>query len=336
LNDRPQYNFFIKSENERALDNVFRGQIHITLERFYFQAGGRVLNVRQRLSPELNVYFRQKENSLNGTMLWQTSKKVSLGLLYESTQFDFGDAEFEGRRLADSFNRKETFFDFITYLQPSPRVQFFLDSQYGEYSFAEASSKYKDARSAGIFGGMSFPPRADRARATAPLQGGISLGYKWFDIIDPVHTDGSGLVGAVDVSVGLPMRMIGRAVFSRNYQFSFSQGGTFYILAAYGAGIGRDLSRRITLSYDFMFSQGTYPEDPGGVIAPGQNFQYRMHIFNLNYRLARNLAISLFGIVGKRYLGESEQVLSHSFFGLNLVYGSPPVTIAAPARGLAQ
>jgi len=335
--DSPQYIFYLETKNERVWNNIFRGQVHFAFDRLYIQAGGGLSNIRQRLSPELNINTREKEDSLNGTILWQVSRVISLGLLYGGSQFDYGDAEFGGTRLADTLNRKESYFDLVAYRQPSSRVRLFVDGQYGTYTFTEAASSFKDTRSYGVFGGLAFVPREGESRLVEPVQGSISLGYKLFDILDPLLTDGSDFVGAVDVSVGLFKKTTGRALLSRDFIFSVYSGGTFYLSTIYGGGVSRQLSRRAIFSYDLSFSRSAYPQqDSGSGIPASQSYRYTTHRFSLSLRLARNLAITFLGILGKRVLVDSGLSRNRNFFGLDLVYGFEVGTISAPARGLSR
>ena len=70
FNDAPQYLFYGKTERERAWNNIFNGRFHLALDKVYIQVGGGLSNVRQRLSPELDINIRQKSDSLDGTFLW--------------------------------------------------------------------------------------------------------------------------------------------------------------------------------------------------------------------------------------------------------------------------
>jgi hypothetical protein len=334
--DSPQYMFYLDTMKERAWNNMFRGRVHFAFDRLYIQAGGGLSNIRQRLSPELNINVRQKEDSLNGTILWQASREMSFALIYGGSQFDYGDAAFGGTSLDQTLNRKENYFDFVTYFQPSSRVRLFVDGQYGSFRFADEASSAKDTRSYGVFGGLAFIPREGEARPVEPVKGSIRLGYKRFDILDPLLTDGSGFVGAVDISAGLLNRTTGRAFFSSDFSFSAYSGGTFYLSTTYGGGISRRLAKRTTFSYDLSFSRSSYPKVNDGGIPAGQNFRYATHSFSLNLSLARNLGVTFLGTLSKRGLNTSGQGRSRNFFGLSLVYGNPSGTISAPARGLSR
>jgi len=334
--DSPRYLFYLDAKNERAWNNTFRGQAHFALGRIYIQAGGGVANNRQRLSPELNINIRQKENGLNGLVLWRVSQAIHLAFRYKRAEYQYGDAEYEGIRLSDSLNREENFFDLITYLQPNSRLRFYVDGQFGRYTFAETSSAFKNSRSYGVFGGLEFIPRPEETRQASGMRGTISLGYKRFDVIAPQLADGSGLVGMVSVSAGLFEKTSARVVFSRDFQFSAYSSATFYAAVTYGGGVTRLLSRRTSISYDLSFVRSSYPEpgEEGG--SPGGINQYATHIFALNIRLAANLGITFLGNLGKRTLNESGPPMMRNFFGLTLVYGSPPTQIFDPVSGLSR
>jgi hypothetical protein len=335
--DRPQYVFYLDTKRERAWNNMFRGQFHFALERIYIQAGGGLANVRQRMSPELNINVREKSNNLNGIVLWQASRETSFALLYGGTKHDYGDAEFGGTNLAETLNRRDDYFDFISYLQPNPRVRFYVDGQYGRYSFTEAASTFKDARSYGLFGGLDFIAREEGASRVGGIQGSASLGYMSFNILDPGQVDGSGFAGDVRLSVGVMRLTTARVLFSRRFQFSAYSGATYYVSTAYGAGISRLLSRRASLSYDLSFGRSSYPKGKTAEDTPGiGNFRYTTHAASFNIMLSHNLAFTLLGTFGRRLIDESGQARNRNFIGFNLVYGVATGTISAPTGGLSR
>lgn len=335
--DRPQYLFYLDTKGERAWNNIFKGRVHLTLKNLYFQAAGGLASIRQRMSPELNINIRQKEDSLNGLVLWQTSREVSFAFLYSGMTYDYGDAEIGGTALSVTLNRDEEYVDFVTFIQPNSRVRVFLDGQRSTYTFLDSSSRYKDTRSFGVFGGFDFVPQEEGVRPIAPIQGRISVGYKRFDIIDPAFIDGSGLVGTINVSAGIMKKTTGRAFFSRDFQFSAYSNATFYTSTTYGGGISRFLSRKASISYDFSFGRGSYPmgksEDE---ILQSNNLRYTSHLFGLHLRMAKKLGVSFLGTLGKRILDVSGQVRNRNFFGLNLVYGVVGRQISAPISGLSR
>jgi len=337
LYDFPQYMFYLDTKKERAWNNVFRGQTHIALKRLYIQAGGGLANVRNRLSPELDVNIREKTNRLDGLVLWQVSRQISLAMIYGSADHDFGDANFEGTNIAQALNRKEHFFDLSGYLQPSPRARFFLDGQYGIYNFPDETEISRDAQSYGVLGGFELIPREGELVEATGIQGNLSLGYTRLDMKDPRFADGSGLTGAADLSVELLKRTRLRAFFSRGFQFSVFSGASYYIATVYGGGITRHLSRRAFLRYDLSFGRIYYPtNEPSGGLPEGFFSRYTTHTVSLEIRMARNLAMTFVGTMGRRVLEEMGSARNRYFFGFNLTYGHPPARVSAPVRGMAR
>lgn len=339
LSDSPQYVFYLGTKYERAWNNTFGGHVHFAFDRVYVQLGGGLSDVRYRLSPELNVNVRQKQDSLDGLVLWQVSKRASLAFVYGSAKYDLGEAEFGGVSLSDSLNRKEDYFNFITYIEPSPKVRFFVDGQFGSYAFTKEEFRVRDARSYGIFGGgVEFIPKIGEQLATVAIEGSLRLGYQRLDVIDSRFVDGSGFTGAADVSVSFMKKNTARAFFSRGFQFSVFSGSSYYLSTAYGGGISRLLSRKVTFSYDISFGRSSYPEDEAaGEGAPqGIHNLYTVHTFSLNFRLARHLGLTFLGSLAKRSVDQTGLARNRNFFGFNLVYGSAGGTMSAPGGGLSR
>ena len=99
----------IPSGNELGTTSS-RGVIHFSLEWLYLQAGGAMSDVRQRLSPELNVNVREKRDSLNGTVLLQASKRTSLAVLFEGSRYNYGESEPGTTYIDEWLSRDEGYF----------------------------------------------------------------------------------------------------------------------------------------------------------------------------------------------------------------------------------
>ena len=333
--DYPQYVFYLDTERERGWNNTFRGQLHIALEKFYIQAGGGLANVRQRLSPELDVNYRLKTNSLDGLVLWQVSRQTSLAMVYGGADYDYGDDEFGGTSYAETMNRKENIVDLVAYLQPNPRVRFFLDGQYGTYAFKEEVASERDAQSYGVFGGFEFIPREGELVPATRVQGRLSLGYMWFDMKDPQFVDGSGLAGTASLSAEILRRTTVRGFFTRGYQFSILSGASYYIGTNYGGGISRALSRRASISYDLTLGHTDYPEVEGGGGAPaGYPNRYTTHMGGLNIQLTRLLSVTFLATFARRVMDEDGLARNRNFIGLSLVYGYLPARMSTPVSGM--
>ncbi len=338
VSDTPQYVFYLDTRRERAWNNTFYGQLHVALKNFYIQAGGGLSNVRRRMSSELELNVRQKTDSLSGLVLWQASKSTSLALLYGTAKYDFGDAVFEGTSLAERLNRNETYWDLISYIQPSAKVRLSLDGQYGSYRFTQEASGLQDAEGYALLAGIEFIPGEGDIGKARGLQGAASLGYKRIDMRDPQFLDGSGLVGEASVMAGLNRRMTGQLSFSRGFQFSIYSGASYYLATSFGAGLTRLLSRRASLSYSFAFNMSSYPNfDPGGEGTPTVSYyRYLTHGLSLNLRLARQLGVTFLGTFGQRNSGASVPIRSRFFAGVSLVYGFAGGGMSGPVGGLSR
>lgn len=337
ITDHPQYLFFLDTERERAWNNRFRGQVHLALEKVYFQAGGGLSDVRNRLSPELDVQIREKTDDISGLVLWQASRSMSLALLYGGSVHDFRDEEFAGTNIAAALNRNENVFDFVTYLQPNPRIRFFLSGQYGIYDFTAENDEGagRDAQSYGILGGFDLIPREGEVVEAAGIEGSLSLGYVRMDMKNPLFADGSGLSGTVDLSVEVMRRTRLHGFFSRGFQFSVYSGASFYFATVFGGGFTRDLTRKAYLRYDLSFGRLDYPiNELDGNAPQGFYSRHMTHTGSLELRLARHLGLSFIATIGRRVLEVTGLRQNRNFFGINLIYGSLPVRVSAPVRGM--
>ncbi len=176
VSDTPQYLFFLDTQRERAWNNTFQGALHLALDEIYIQAGGRSANVRRRFSPELDVNVREKTNGLNGLALWQLSRMTSLALIYEGAEYRYSDAEYLGTNISELLDRREDFFDFVTYVQPGPRTRLFADGQFGTYRFAATEAANRNAKSYAFFGGVEFIPRTGEVLQRIGARGTAAFG----------------------------------------------------------------------------------------------------------------------------------------------------------------
>jgi hypothetical protein len=337
LYDTPSYDFYVNTKRERGWNNAFVGFAHLALNRFYLRGGGELSNIRRRMSLELDVPIREKADSLDGFVLWQASRATSMALAYRGTAFDYGDAEYLGTSLSETLNRKEEAFDLYGYIQPSPRFHFYVDGRYGTYVFASAAASFKDARSYSIFGGFSSLIRAATTGRAGAISGSARLGYTRFDVRDVAQVDGSGLTGEVDLSIGILKLTTATVHFARGFQFSVLAGATYYLQTSYGAGISRLLSKRTSVSYDFLLGRTTYPgtEADAGA-SPGSLIRFATHSLKLSVLLKRNLSVVFAGTLGRRVLDTTGQRWNQDFFGFSLVYGAPMAMISAPGGGLSR
>jgi hypothetical protein len=327
LYNSPRYDFYLDTKRERAWNDTVSGLAHFIYDRVYFRMGGELSNNRRHMSQELDIPVREIANRLDGLVLWQATRATSLSLHYAGATLNYGNAQFGETSLAEVLNRKVDSFDLAAYIQPNPRFRFFVTSQYGHIAFAAASSRFKNARSYAVLGGFNSVIQEEAPSRAGGIVGGASLGYQYFNVLEAGQADGSGLVGAADLSVGILALTTARIFFSRSFQFSIYSGTSRFIQMTYGAGISRLLSNMTSISYDLSFGQSTYPAAGASAGAPsGSARRYTVHRASLNITLSRNLRIALAGSVGRRMFAVTNQAKNRSSIGLSLVYGASPGT----------
>jgi hypothetical protein len=341
--DSPEYLYYLKTERERAWNNMFRGRLHVVGDRFYFQAAGSLSNTRRRMSPEFSINIREKTKSLSGLLLWMTSRGTSLTLVYGTGVRDYGNAEFGGTDIGAMLNRKENHVDIIASVSSGTRIRTFLDGRYGAFSFTEEVSRFKDTKSYGILGGIEFIASGGRtteeetleASRVGEMRGSATLGYTRFDVLDPTRDDGDGFTGEGSLSLGIMRLTTAEVHYARSYEFSMYSGGTFFTHTAFGGAIARRMSRTLTLTYDLSFGRGKYPEilDGGGIPA-GIYGRYTTHMLSLDLLLSRNMTLTVLGTLGRRLRTESGEASTRAFIGCGLVYGKSPATVSVPSGGM--
>jgi hypothetical protein len=333
--DSPRYDFYLDTKRERAWNNTFRSQLHLVLSKVYLRMGVGLANNRRRLSQELDINIREKTKSLSALALWQASRSASLALVFDRTGFDYGDAVYQGESLAETLNRKVDSLEFAAFLHGDPHFRFFVDGQYGNYAFTGLAAQIKNTRSYAVFGGFVSVLQEESPHQVGRIDGYARLGYMKFDVLAPGQTDGDGLVGDVDLSVGIFRLTNARLFYSKGYEFSIYSGATFYAEQNYGAGLTRMLSRRASLAYDLTFGQSSYPRtgEQGDPYA-GVLYRFTTHRLMMSSALSRYLRVSLTGTLGRRVTAETGQAWNRYIIALTVEYGTSMDPDTGPLGGL--
>lgn len=322
ISERPEYQYYQRTKNERVWNNWLRGEAHLILKRTYVRAGVGMANIRERLSPELSLNVRRKEDSVIGLAFWQTSNEVSLAFQFRGYSFRYQDPPGGEISVAENLNRQEGYFNFRAYWQRSPRIRLYLDAEFGRFVFTESASSLRDSRSYSGYAGVEFLPQAGFEGRTRGIYGRINIGYRTFVMDESWRGNFEGLVGNSGISIAVLRRSAIRFYLGRTLQYSAFSDYTYYLQTFAGIGLSRYLTRRTVLTYDFFYGIIKYPWFTGGGTSSDQT-DLQSHLVRLEYRLARNIQLSLMGLLANR--GEGIYIIGGKrfFIGFSVIFGVP-------------
>jgi len=321
----PEYLFFLHTSGERAFNGIASGNLHLVLDRLYVMAGGEYRNMRERLGPELDINIRRQEAALTGLALWQVSRQASFALQYRRAAYNYGDTGQTGIR--ERLNRIEDYINVRAYLQQIAKIRYYLDGEYGSFSFTQDPTHFRDARSYGVYACVDINPEAATDPHNRQITGAIRLGYGKFDLRNPTQKDFTGMAGSAKLTIPLMRRTSVNGFFERGAAFSVFAGMSYYLQTSFGGGLTRALTRRITLSYDFAMSRLAYPES-GAEGEPSSQLRsaYTVHSIRLGTQLRRNLFLNLLASFSTRTSSVLIRAGGRNFFGFGLTYGVSPGT----------
>jgi len=312
--ESPQYAYYLETRKERTWNNYFNGQVHFVLNRFFVSVGQGYSTARQRWNTEIDIKLRRKEDSLQGSVLWQATKKTSFSLRYRRSRYDYENLAFETFNIRDRLNRTENYLNFTSYYQLSYKIRYFLDAEYGVFNF-QTVARSKDSRSYGIYGGFEFSP-------LGKISGRINLGYKRFDILDPSIRDYRGIVGDTQLSIRLLRYLVARASFERNAQFSIWYDNAYYLENVAGVGASFYVSRNIRLDYNFHSGRNRYNQTQ--LIAPGslekRSDDYIIHSAGIYFRLKKSVGLGITASRWSRHSNLPWETGNRDFLGMSLTY----------------
>jgi hypothetical protein len=326
----PQYMYFVRSKQERTLNNVFQSQIHLALERWYFRTGAEFKNVKERVSTELNFNVRRRETDLSGLSFLQLSQSTSLSLQFRSFDYRYENPAGGTIDYRAALDRREHYVDLTAFFQTNVRTRIYMAAEYGSFVFTEAPTNDKDSRSYSVLGGIDLLPPVSESEGERGFLGKINLGYKHFTVIQRAQNF-DGLVGNTSLSVKIFNFATIQGIFSRDIQFSAFAGHTGYVQTTLGAGISRNVTRRLIVSYDLSVSRNDYEIFETANQPNAQRDTYFTQTLLLAYRLQENFELRLSGSLGSRRSNLDDQIHRRSYIGLSLTYGYRERDTSEPA-----
>jgi hypothetical protein len=313
----PQYVYYVKTARERTWNYYLATSAALNLKRVFLAFDVKYSDAREHWNTEIDIRPRRKENGLGGSFLIQTSHRTSLELSYREEKYDYENLLFDIFNVREQLNRRERYADLWAYYQATSRTKFFLDFEYGKYTFDFAdTAALKDSQSRAAYAGFEFSP-------TGRIRGRIRLGYKFFDLKNPALTGYRGFAGDSQVSIRLARPFVVRASYVRDVNFSLWYTNAFYLGSTPGVGASVYFLKFLRLDYDYTFGRNRYPEEqPGSGGGPNvkRSDDYHIHSAGLYFRVWKKTAI---GVIGSRWQRISNLAYENDkryFYGLNLTY----------------
>lgn len=332
VDDSPQYSFFLDTRSERNWNNEFISRAHVVLDKWYFQVGGVFNNVRERLSPEIEIRARRKEENLTGLALWQISKARSLLFQYSTLRLRYNDLEDGVDEFNRNLDRRESYFSVGALSQNRARAMYFLNAEYGTIDFSQMESRFKNTASYAVYGGVEFLPSPEGSSSLARFTGRLDIGYNWFNLLALGAKDYHGLVANTNMTFGLNRSTSLQLRLSRGPRFSAYSNIDFYVQTAAGVGISHSFTRRLTLSYDITYGRNIYRAAGEAVGVPGERITKDLYqAIRLKMKLRRDLTVTLIGDLVNRNSWLTEQPdSSRVLLGIGLIYGFPGIESTVP------
>ncbi|MCX8159475.1 MAG: outer membrane beta-barrel protein [Candidatus Saccharicenans sp.] len=312
LFESPQYVYFFKTERERTWNNYFNGDISLSLNRFLLTAGGALNRARERWNTEIDIRPRRNEKKGFVSLLYQRSFRVSFEVTATRIDYQYESIQYDSVNIGERLSHLETFWSGKFYYRLNPRVQFFLEGEWGRYDFKSPSS-LGDSWSRTFYSGFEFSP-------TGRVRGQLRIGHKFFDVRAEGQPDFRGLVGDTSVSWTFLRPLVLRASYRRDVNFSIWSQNPFYVGNSWSAGSSLYLFRKkIRLDYTYSRLKNDYPlgEVPGS--EPRED-NYSLNSVALYIRIKKTVGLGLTGGLWTRDINVLNWDAERKFIGLNLTY----------------
>lgn len=271
---------------------------------------------KARASREFDVPVDQRSNLLNASLSYSLGFRHELSFEYERHSVRIQDSELtvRGDPLKSLLDRVEDTYGLKLTRHVSTETAMYFEGFYNIQYFIDKSVE-RDAKGYGGLVGFAFSP-AGNVRGTARL--GLRR------IVPDVSTrpDFDGLVGAVDVTMGLGQRFALRGVYSREPRPSVLSDNLFVVDNRYGAFLDFYIGRRFFVRPGLTLSRNEYPgADTRSEEEQAQEVLIRrINVFSLsfNYQLSPTWLVSIGSSYSRRELFSGPSVEERFILSLGL------------------
>ncbi len=276
--------YYARLTGERSVNPEGRARLDVPAGRLGFFLSGGYLNTRRRPGFEIDVRTRRIEDEVAGGFRVELLPRLSLELLGRRERHHFdADAFFEGTRLAEYLNRKETVGVATVRWRRTVLSTFTFDTEVREARFR--LSPDRDSQSLVLRAGAEFHPRA-------LISGSGTVGVRRFNAFHPTLPDFAGVVALADLSYRLPAGTTLTFTTERDLRYSFERTDPYYVLSQYRVQVRRRLTGPFDVSagvgrgtYDYERWLDARPFQGNGALARGRRDARWSFTGSFGYRL---------------------------------------------------
>ncbi len=292
--ENPEYVFYYKEKRERRWNNSLSPEFKLLLfHRFVLSGNYFYQNRRRRATSEFDIRANELRRGYSGRFFYETARQTSFGFATSKEKVSYEDVTQPEAEipLSRALNRDELSGNFEFYYQVFSRSFFFIRVGYTAYEFEHRETRWRNADSYQVMGGIQFP-------ILGRVMGVLSLGYKELEPRAEGKRGFSGLVGNTDVDFRVGRFRI-RVRYNRDSRFSYYSNNIFFIEDVYGTGVSFYLTSFLRLDYDFSYKEADYPEPMWGRTRRGdyemirREDLYRIHSAGFVFRLIRNTGLGI-------------------------------------------
>jgi hypothetical protein len=310
--ESPQYVFFLKTKRERTWNNYFNGDVSLSLNRFLLTVGVSLNDARERWNTEIDIRPRRKEESGFVSLLYQRSYRLSFEITARKIDYEYESIEYDSVNIRDRLSHFENYLGGKFYYRLNPRVQLFIEGEWGRYDFKSQNS-LGDSKSQTIYYGLEFSP-------AGRIRGRLRIGHKNFETLASGMPDFKGIVGDTYVSWQILRPLVLRGSYRRDVNFSIWSYSPFYIGNSWSAGWSfYFLRRKFRLDYTFSQIRSNYPLDEVSDSEPRRD-DYTLNSVAIYYRIKKNTGLGITGGSWTRRINVLSWDADRKFIGLNLTY----------------
>jgi hypothetical protein len=267
-------------------------------------------------SSELDVPVDQRTNFLTASLNFSLGWRDELSLEYRNFRVAIRDPELEVEgvpiqslldRLEDTYGMR-----FTRHLtnETAANFEFF-------YQVLDFDEDVRDSKAYGGVAGFAFS-------RTGNVRGGAQLGFKRIVSNVATQTEFAGLIGALDVQVGLGQRFALQGLYSRDAQPSVLADNSFSVANSYGALLSIYLGPRFFIRPGAVYDENTYPEPVSSVDSQGVPIEAPIiersntYSLTLNYHLTPTWLIGVGGHYSIRHSNSASPVEDRLLVSLEL------------------